>query len=316
MSSPTVSVVMSVFSDARYLHESMASILAQEGVDFEFIILDDGSTDESPQILDEYADRDNRVRVIHQANSGLTKALIRGCSESTGEFIARQDADDISLPGRLEKLVAMLQADPSLSFVSSQAQVIGPEGEYLLTHTRPTDEDEATHLLLHGGAGPPGHGSVMFRRSHYDAVGGYRPEFYYAQDCDLWYRLGEIGGLKYAPEVLYQYRLSPESVSGSRHGVKKMFAENVDRCVESRCSGESEAPILQTCLRLSGQVSDMTGGSMARTYYFLGRILLGRQPDRAAVYLYQCLRRRPWHCRAWFCLLAAPLIWLIRRSSL
>lgn len=92
--SPTVSVVMSVFNGARYLSASIASILSQEDVDFELIIVDDGSTDATPGLLAEFAARDARVRVIRQDNSGITQALIRGCAAARGTFIARQDADD------------------------------------------------------------------------------------------------------------------------------------------------------------------------------------------------------------------------------
>ena len=101
ISLPEVSIVMSVYNGACYLRAAVESVLDQQGVSFEFVVVDDGSTDESGAILDEYATRDPRLRVIHQQNTGLTQALIRGCSEARGEFIARQDADDVSLPGRL-----------------------------------------------------------------------------------------------------------------------------------------------------------------------------------------------------------------------
>ena len=95
---PEVSVVMSVYNGASNLAATMDSILSQEGVELEFIVVNDGSTDETGEILDDYARRDDRVRVIHQENTGLTRALIRGCAAATGEFIARQDAGDVSLP--------------------------------------------------------------------------------------------------------------------------------------------------------------------------------------------------------------------------
>src|SRR5262245_6785124 len=96
-----VSVVMSVYNGASNLPATINSILSQEGVALEFIVVNDGSTDKTGEILDDYARRDNRVRVIHQKNTGLTRGLIRGCDAARGEFIARQDAGDISLPERL-----------------------------------------------------------------------------------------------------------------------------------------------------------------------------------------------------------------------
>jgi glycosyltransferase involved in cell wall biosynthesis len=92
--SPDVSVVMSVYNDATYLCGAVESILIQEGVSFEFIIIDDGSTDGSGQILDEYAAKDSRIRVVRQQNRGLTRALIAGCAMARGKYIARQDSDD------------------------------------------------------------------------------------------------------------------------------------------------------------------------------------------------------------------------------
>src|SRR5262249_52832345 len=98
---PEVSVVMSVYNGASHLAATLDSVLSQEGVELEFIVVNDGSTDKAGEILDDYARRDGRVRVIHQQHTGLTYALIRGCAAATGEFIARQDAGDVSLAGRL-----------------------------------------------------------------------------------------------------------------------------------------------------------------------------------------------------------------------
>src|SRR4029079_15350055 len=100
---PDVSVVMSVYNGAETLHETMESILSQERVAIEFIIINDGSTDGSDDILSQYARKDPRVRVIHQKNKGLTCALIRGCEEAKGEYIARQDVGDVSMPDRLRR---------------------------------------------------------------------------------------------------------------------------------------------------------------------------------------------------------------------
>src|SRR5947208_3071693 len=100
-----VSVVTAVYNGGRYLRPALASILEQDGVALELVVVDDGSTDDTAAILDELARRDERVRVLRQPNQGLTDALVRGCSEARGEFIARQDADDVSLPGRLAKEV-------------------------------------------------------------------------------------------------------------------------------------------------------------------------------------------------------------------
>lgn len=305
--SPEVSVVMSVHNDAEYLNEAIESILSQQGVSLEFIIVDDGSSDGSSEILDDWASKDSRIRLIRQENSGLTKALIHGCEKALGEFIARQDGDDLSLPNRLKKQADMLRSDSRLVFVSSYAEVMGPGGESLLIHKRPADANEATDLLLFGGSGPPGHGSVMFRRESYLLVGGYRAEFYFAQDCDLWFRLAENGLLSYVPKVLYRYRISPKSVSGGRNDVKKLFASYVDECRALRLVDAPEEPVLEECRMLQARVNETTQESEALALYFLGRNLLSNMPLSAGKYLVQSVRTSPFNFKAWLALAVVPV---------
>src|SRR5262245_47015027 len=128
---PEVSVVMSVHNGASHLVATLDSILSQEGVELEFIAVNDGSTDKSAQILDDYAQRDDRMRVVHQDNTGLTVALIRGCGIARGEFIARQDVGDVSLPGRLARQRAILDAEPAVVMVSCATRFVGPADEEL-----------------------------------------------------------------------------------------------------------------------------------------------------------------------------------------
>src|SRR5262245_247849 len=117
-SSPKVSVVLSVYNNADTVVVAVESIQRQTLMDWEFIVVNDGSNDESPRILDELAAADSRIQVIHQENTGLTRALIRGCSEARGEYIARLDADDVSLPERLAEQAALLDSDSRIGFVS------------------------------------------------------------------------------------------------------------------------------------------------------------------------------------------------------
>src|SRR5688572_6984597 len=115
---PEISVVMSVYNGATQLRETIDSVLSQEGVSLEFIVVDDGSTDDTPDILMGCAQKDGRMKLIRQQNQGLTRALIRGCAEAKGAYIARQDAGDISLPGRLQRLRQLLDSDSSAALVS------------------------------------------------------------------------------------------------------------------------------------------------------------------------------------------------------
>ena len=308
---PAVSVVMSVFDSAPYLEAALRSILDQTGVDFEFVIVDDGSMDGSSDILAEHARQDHRIRLVRQNNQGLTRALIHGCQQARGEFIARQDSDDVSLPSRLSTLLQLIRSDENLAFVSSSAEVMGPQGETLLVHRRPASPAEAMRLLLSREAGPPGHGSVMFRRAAYERVGGYREAMYFAQDSDLWLRFAHVGGLAYSEEVLYRYRVSPESISGRLHPIKLAFAEVVTELHEARLAGREEAPILARAARLRRapeSSANRRGSSQAQTNYFIARCLMRQGDGRALSYLYRALRNAPLNARAWACVPHAALL--------
>jgi len=298
---PYVSVVMGVYNTARYLRAAIDSVLAQQGVDFEFIIVDDGSTDETPGILAEASAHDSRVRIITQTNAGLTQALIRGCAAARGRYIARQDGDDLSMPDRLRLQAGMLDADPSLVFVSCWSEVIGPGGEPLIKYQRPGTKAAAKGMLLRERCGPPGHGSVMFRRDAYESVGGYRALFYYAQDSDLWLRLANVGELNYVQRVLYHYRISAESISGRLHATKLPYARLIDELHLARQNGEDETDILQRFVPPERQ-NKRSPSSADSTQYFIARCLIAKRDARARIYLRACLLANPLNLRAW-CLL-------------
>jgi glycosyltransferase involved in cell wall biosynthesis len=310
---PEISVVMSTYNGARYLQQGLDSVLSQRGVDFEMIVVDDGSTDDSARILAAVAAKDTRLRVVTQANAGLTRSLILGCALARGRYIARQDGDDLSVPGRLRKQHELLDSDPSLAMVSSWAEVIGPEDEPLLVHQRPADARAATELLVHGRVGPPGHGSVMFRRDVYERTGGYRELFYYAQDGDLWLRMAQIGGIAYVPEVLYRYRVSSESISGRLHSAKVPYAELITRLHEARLRGESEEPILVAADLTRAPA--MTRDSAGATDYFIARSLFGRRDPRAFGYVRRALSADWRNLRAWLLLGPAAVLDVLGRRK-
>ena len=301
MSAPDVSVVIGVFNAERYLRASLDSVLVQQGVALEIIVVDDGSTDTTPSILREYAARDDRLHVITQSNAGLTRALIAGCDAARGRYIARQDADDLSMPGRLRAQQRMLDADDTLAFVSCWSEVMGPEDEPLLLYRRPAGADAATHQLMVDRIGPPGHGSVMMRRDAYMRVGGYREKFYYAQDSDLWLRLAQVGKLDYVQRVLYRYRLAADSISGRLHARKLPYARLIDELHAARQRGEDDAALLAAA-ELPGPGdghADEAKPSSGMTHYFIGRCLMARRDPRARHYLRASLLQDRANARAW-----------------
>ena len=309
MSSPTVSVVMSVYNDVARLPTAIGSIMQQTYRDWELIVIDDGSTDGTDAKLDELAGCDPRLCVLHQENTGLTRALIRGCEMAQGSYIARQDADDVSFPERLARQMSLLESDPDVGFVSCWTDYLGPQNEHLEKVVRPADSQEATHRLLEQRLGPPAHGSLMFRRSLYWRAGGYRSEFYFGQDADLWLRMAELARIAYVPQVLYAARRESDSVSGAMRSIQKLFGELGHACRETRLEGESEAPYLGQASQLADEIrtghicSRRCAADVIRAQYLIGSQLVKNGDRRATRYLWQVLRTRPWHWRAWLRLL-------------
>lgn len=308
MKQPKVSVVMSVFNDSKQLPIAVESILTQTGIDFEFIVINDGSTDDTPDVLAQYAKRDRRLIVVHRINRGLTRSLIEGCNLARGDFIARQDADDVSKPHRLSSLARLLREDEELAFVSSQGEAIAPRGEVLYVERRPVDSAGATKLLLNR-TGPPGHGSVMMRRSAYVQVGGYRRQLYFAQDSDLWLRLVAVGKLNYHRDSLYQYRVDSASLSGRMSASKVAYLDIVTKLHEARLAGRAEESILLQAAQLSEQRAagkvDSLADSQADTDYFIAQCLFKRGDIRGSSYLLASLRKRPRNLKAWLSIPAA-----------
>lgn len=297
---PEISVVMGVYNNRATIEAAVASILTQAGVNLEFIVVDDGSTDGSAEILDESARRDVRLRVVHQTNEGLTRALIAGCAQAVAPWIARQDADDISLPGRLRAQLNRARQSDDPVLVGCGARTLAPEGEILMEYHPPVSTLEATRRVRVDGQAISPHGSIMFRRDAYEKAGGYREEYYYAQDIDLTTRLAEIGPVAAVPEILFEYQLAPDAISG-RHGrYQRAFYRLIRRGHEFRMKGKSEDALLDAARRLSQKCLRRRnrGASAYELYYFIGTRLLAVQPVRAGIYFRKALALRPWSFKA------------------
>jgi glycosyltransferase involved in cell wall biosynthesis len=284
-----ISVVMAVYNGASELRATLDSILAQTCRDFEVIVVDDGSTDDTPSILAAY----QGLRVITQQNSGLTRALVRGCMEARGDVIARHDNGDRSHPGRFAKQLAKI--DEGHVLVACATRFVEPQGDTMYISTadgedvrRSLTRDDATriHAL-------PAHGSAMFRRDAYLAAGGYRPPFRFAQDLDLWIRLAQRGSIAILDDVLYEATFAPSSISASNRAAQVRLTEIA---VALRDGGD-EAALLDEASR----VAPATGGKQneAAALYFIGKCLLRQRNPRGRDYLRQAVTRDPLHWRAW-----------------
>ncbi len=222
---PTITVLMAVHNGAATVREAIDSILAQTWTDFEFLIVDDASTDDTPAILRALADP--RVRVVrNDANLGLTQSLNRGLDLARGRLIARMDADDRALPERFARQVALLDAQPEVGLCGTWVETIGdPAGE---VWDFPADDARIRCRLLFETVLP--HSTVMFRRDVFEAAGlRYDPAFTYAQDYDLWVRAAQHTRLANVPEVLLHYRVHPTQIGTARQAQQFAFAARVQR---------------------------------------------------------------------------------------
>jgi glycosyltransferase involved in cell wall biosynthesis len=214
--SPLVSIVLPVFNGEKYISEAIESVLEQSFKDFEFIIINDGSTDTTPRILDKMCSRDYRVRVLSGPNVGYALALNKGVACASGLFIARMDSDDICLPERLERQVTYLQANADCVVVGSSLLLIDFEGATVGVRKYPIKHDDIDAAHIGGLGAHLAHPATMFRKTYFDKVGGYRPKFEPAEDLDLWLRLAEVGKLANVPDVLLKYRLHAQSATSTR----------------------------------------------------------------------------------------------------
>ena len=199
-SNPTISVVMPVYNALPFLDDSVRSILEQTLNDFEFVILDDASTDGSSELLKEWARRDGRIR-LHRSSvrlglSGSSNAVV---SQARAEIIARMDADDVSHPDRLRRQWDVIAARPDVAVIGTLCNGIDASGR----EVRPRDR---WRLLRRSVLIPFPHGSVMYRRRIFDEVGGYDHKSDGGEDQDLFLRMARRGSVLTLPDILYSYR--------------------------------------------------------------------------------------------------------------
>ncbi len=213
---PKISVVMSVYNGEDYLRPAIDSILNQTYRDFEFIIIDDGSTDSSKKIIESY--KDSRIRLISRKNHGLTYSLNEGLKLARAEYIARQDADDISLPHRFEKEVAFLDSHPDVGLVGSNYIAVDKTAKkvVVVSNVFMHHDDLKACLVL---CNQYGHGSIMMRKSAIEKVAGikgYDKKVGHVEDYDLWVRLSRVSKVANIEDPLYKYRKVDTSVSHSK----------------------------------------------------------------------------------------------------
>ncbi len=211
VATPKVTVLMSVYNGQDFLEEAIESILEQSYGDFEFLIIDDGSIEPLDRLPDQY--KDNRIAVRRHKNMGLTRSLNKGLGLARGEYIARMDADDVSLPNRLEAQVHELDANRRLDLVGCFFDII--DGENRLIERKELIIDPVYRLWRLQFHNNYGHGTVMLRKKSVLKAGSYDENLSYAQDYDLWSRISTRHNTTIIPDVLYLYRMVEQGTQAS-----------------------------------------------------------------------------------------------------
>jgi glycosyltransferase involved in cell wall biosynthesis len=215
--SPAISVLMPVYNSERFLHQAVESILSQTVGDFEFICVDDGSTDGSAEILKQYAGRDSRIRVLTRANGGVTNALNAGLVVARGEYVARMDADDVAEPSRFAHQLEYMKNHPECAVVGCWVILMDATGAERARSRLAVTHEQISARLWDGDSSAMPHYGSFIRRDVLTQVDNYREQFRSAQDLDLFLRILEIGRLANVPYFLMHYREHEGSV-GARRG--------------------------------------------------------------------------------------------------
>jgi glycosyltransferase involved in cell wall biosynthesis len=224
MTSPVISVIMSVYNGSAYLKDAIESILYQTYTNFEFIIINDASTDDSLKIIESYTD-ERLVLKTNDKNLGLTKSLNKGISLAKGKYIARMDCDDISLPERFQKQFSFFQENEDITVCGTNYQFIGGS-----TSNLPLDND-TLKIKLFQGKNLIAHPSVMFRREIFDDHNiEYDESVKYAQDFKLWVDISQKFKIANVVEPLLKYRVHNQQISSTKPNQQKKVVMSV--CID------------------------------------------------------------------------------------
>jgi glycosyltransferase involved in cell wall biosynthesis len=236
-------VVTTMYNSAPHLPEAITSILEQTYKDFVYLLIDDGSIDDTVQIAQEFAKCDPRISLIRIKHSGIAEAANVGCRQAAAEYVARLDADDIAIGDRLERQLYLLEKRKDVAMIGGGMQPISRDGVRLNAHHYPTSAEHIRTRLKAGNC--ICHSTVMMRRQIMQRVGWYRPFFEPSEDYDLWLRISEVSDIVNLPRILVLYRI---------HDKQASF-----RMIEQQALGALAARLSQS-LRVKG-LQDVSHGS-------------------------------------------------------
>jgi len=228
---PKISVILAVHNGQRYLSDAIDSILSQTFLDFELIIINDGSTDKTQSIIDSYKDP-RIVAIKNESNEGAVSSRNKGIMLSRGSYIAIQDADDKSLPEKFSKQAKILDENPNIGAVSSYFIFSDMAGREFYTALVPCDNKTIQEKLISEFIFC--HCALMFRAEHLKNLGGYRKELFLSEDYDMVLRVAEVSQIVNIPEVLFSYRFNLNSVSVKKRCEQRIMNDLVQALARER----------------------------------------------------------------------------------
>jgi len=209
-SNPKISVLMSVYNGEKFISESINSILNQTYKNFEFLIVNDGSTDNSEKIIESFSD--SRIIYLPKQNTGLTKSLNYGLSRAKGKYIARIDCDDFSLPHRLEYQIKKIEKNKELGLVASRAKIIeNKKNGYTPFYT----DDDIQEIIK--TKNPFVHSSVLISKDYFEKINFYNESYRVTQDYDAWMRLSKISKISMVDDILVERHVLGDSISKKKY---------------------------------------------------------------------------------------------------
>jgi glycosyltransferase involved in cell wall biosynthesis len=288
---------MPIFNAERYLAEAIESILCQTYENFELLLLDDGSSDQSAEIAERFAAKDQRVVFVRGDHKGVVYWRNFGCEAARGEFVAMMDADDISAVGRFEAQVCFLDGHPECCLVGSQALRIDSDGLPISVWKVPKHHEAIDANLMRGRGGTMINPSVMIRTEIVRRIGGYRLEW--AEDYDLFLRLASVAKLANLPRELLHYRLHSKSLTFAKAELQARAARRAleDAWAQRNQNGTIPFPICEHRLRSDDELSwDWARAALNERHY-----------QTARKYGFALLRKRPREIRRWILFAASCL---------
>jgi len=288
---PAISVIMAVHNAEAYLAQAIESILNQSFRDFEFIIINDGSTDRSKSILEHFGSTDARIKTVDQDNLGLTKSLNSAIKLSRADLIARMDADDIAHPTRFEKQLQFLNKHPEVICIGTHANLIDLFGAKIGEHAPPSDHASIDRDLMKGIGWSIVHPSAMIRKSSLEKVNGYDERYRTSQDLDLFLKLAEMGKLANIPEKLIDYRQHFSSANRAKKDEQRRLKFQIvsEAAARRRIDPPKESDLIH--------FTEMSRGKQHCVWGWA--VLKNGKSDIARRHAYRAIRAAPTSVEAW-----------------